>query len=468
MKKFVHRNMTAVIAGAVVLVTLVAGSIVSTTMAIRALRAERVEQQRFEELRSVALTFMFDIDQKLGPVPGNLPARISLLQAAGRYLDQLSQHARVGSDDQELLTQLGQAYSRLAATLHSIGDKSRAAEAHDKALAIFRALHEAHPQELKYLLSFAEALGARSSTLRDLGQTDHQADLLRGGIALLESALDDSGIKTDPQKGAQIHRQLVTMYAGLADSLRISGRYADALLAAQQSLANCDALPAENQADPAARADKSVALQKIGDLYEIQNDLDKAFASHQAALQLLLANQPAQNSAPLDGVLARNYARLGHVAWRQGRLDIAVENHRKQYEIRKRLSEAEPASTMLKRDLGRAMRQLGLATAPADPREATRLLDDSITLLESITREKPDDLTNLQELGESLVARGRIQSPGDPARRIANLQRSIDVNNQVLTINPGDATSRTQIHDAEGIINAIKSHPATTQSATTP
>ena len=131
-------------------------------MAVRASRAERVAQQRFDELRNVALTFMFDIDQKLAPVPGTLPARTSVLDAAGRYLDELAGHA---NRDEVLLTQLGQAQARLAGTLDTIGDRSGAARAYDKSLSIFRALHDAKPDDLPS----ARRLGRRSTRPRDRG-----------------------------------------------------------------------------------------------------------------------------------------------------------------------------------------------------------------------------------------------------------------------------------------------------------
>jgi serine/threonine protein kinase/tetratricopeptide (TPR) repeat protein len=51
-RKFVQRNLASVIAGSVVLLTLLVGSIVSTTLAIRAIRAERLSQQRLDETRA--------------------------------------------------------------------------------------------------------------------------------------------------------------------------------------------------------------------------------------------------------------------------------------------------------------------------------------------------------------------------------------------------------------------------------
>ncbi|MGH7178461.1 MAG: protein kinase domain-containing protein, partial [Tepidisphaeraceae bacterium] len=51
-RKFVRRNAVAVAATAIIVATLVAGSVVSTMQAVRATRAERLSQQRLEESRA--------------------------------------------------------------------------------------------------------------------------------------------------------------------------------------------------------------------------------------------------------------------------------------------------------------------------------------------------------------------------------------------------------------------------------
>jgi tetratricopeptide (TPR) repeat protein len=452
-KKFVRRNAPLVAAATIVLLTLIGGAVVSTVMAIRASRAERVAQQRFDELRSVALTFMFDIDQKLAPVPGTLPARTSVLDAAGRYLDELAGHA---NQDELLLAQLAQAHDRLGATLDTIGDRSGAARAYDKSLSIYRALHDAKPDDLPRLISVAEVIAARSSTVRDLGQTPQQVDSLRDGITMLESALASGRFAADSAQ-ADIRGSLVKLYGNLGTSLRILGKYDDALAALQKAVANVDAMAPAYRDGATVRIHHAVTLQKIGELYEIKGELDKALASHQAALPLSFAFAAEKGVvADRDGNLARNYARLGHIAWRMNRFDEAVEYNRKQYEIRKRVADAEPASTVLQRDLARAQRQLAQALcgagAGASP-EPFQLMDDAIARLEKLAQDRPDDVTLPQELAETYLARARVRPTDQIEQMRADLTRSIEVNRHVLSMTPNDATARIQIKDAETLLH---------------
>jgi tetratricopeptide (TPR) repeat protein len=241
---------------------------------------------------------------------------------------------------------------------------------------------------------------------------------------------------------------LVKMYGNLADSLRISGQPDDAMAALNQAIAVSDASPRGATPDLEMQLVRSITLQKMGDLYEIEKDLDKAFASDSAALELMQAvvDQNPKN-AMMAAALARNHSRLGHVAWRQRRFDVAVEHNRKQYEIRRRLSDAEPASTLLRRDLGRAMRQLGLAIYAADPQssEAVQLLDQSVDLLGKLASDQPDDLSITEELAETLIARPSVRPPKDRELSIADLKRSIELNEHVLSIEPNDSTAHSQI-----------------------
>jgi tetratricopeptide (TPR) repeat protein len=211
------------------------------------------------------------------------------------------------------------------------------------------------------------------------------------------------------------------------------------------------------------RIHHAVTLQKIGDLYEIKGELEQALASHQAALPLSLA-YAAENGATIerDSNVARNYARLGHIAWRMNRFDEAVEYNRKQYEIRKRIAAAEPSSTVLQRDLARAQRQLGQTLASAQAAgsaEAAALMGDAIERLEKLAKARPDDVTLPQELAETYLGRARLHWPGEPEQARADLKRSIEVNRHVLDVVPTDATARIQIKDAESMLRA--SPPAT-------
>jgi serine/threonine-protein kinase len=90
LRKFVARNRTGVVAAAAALV-LIVGALVTSLVALGAAqRARSAETARFNQLRSLAGYMLFDLNDQLRRVPGNVAARSSLAGQAQRYLSGLA------------------------------------------------------------------------------------------------------------------------------------------------------------------------------------------------------------------------------------------------------------------------------------------------------------------------------------------------------------------------------------------
>ncbi|HEX7831758.1 MAG TPA: serine/threonine-protein kinase, partial [Thermoanaerobaculia bacterium] len=105
--KFIRRNRAAMAAAALLAISLIAG-IVGTVWQAR--RAER----RFQQVRGLANTFLFDFHDEIRDLPGSTRARELVVQTALTYLDNLSQEAR---DDARLQMELGAAYEKVGDVL---------------------------------------------------------------------------------------------------------------------------------------------------------------------------------------------------------------------------------------------------------------------------------------------------------------------------------------------------------------
>jgi tetratricopeptide (TPR) repeat protein len=101
--KFVRRNRLAVAAAATVLVA-VAGGVGA------ALYQANLAKQRFEQVRKLARTFVFDIHDEIARLQGSIPARQLVVRTAVEYLDQLSRSA---GGDADLREELANAYVRI-------------------------------------------------------------------------------------------------------------------------------------------------------------------------------------------------------------------------------------------------------------------------------------------------------------------------------------------------------------------
>jgi len=92
--KFVRRNKTAVAAAALLVLSVLAGMFATLRQA-RIAQAERARaEHRFNEVRQLANSLMFDIHDAIQDLPGSTPARKILIDKSLQYLDSLASESR--------------------------------------------------------------------------------------------------------------------------------------------------------------------------------------------------------------------------------------------------------------------------------------------------------------------------------------------------------------------------------------
>jgi serine/threonine protein kinase len=157
--KFVARHKAGVAATAVILLAIVAGVAATVREArIADANAKRAEK-RFNDVRKLANSLIFEIHDSIQGLPGATPSRKLLLDRAVEYLDNLSQDA---AGDVNLERELGWAYYRLATvqgdtTQSNLGQIHAAEISNRKAMAFFEAVAKANPGNLQDQLNLAMA-----------------------------------------------------------------------------------------------------------------------------------------------------------------------------------------------------------------------------------------------------------------------------------------------------------------------
>ncbi len=147
--KFAIRHKLAVIATALIL-TAVLGGVAATVREARIAAAnERRAEQRFNDVRKLANSLMFEIHDAIRDLPGSTSARRLLVTRALEYLDSLSDQSK---DDVSLQKELASAYERVGDVLGfpygaNLGDKPGALQSYRKALAIRESLAVANPND---------------------------------------------------------------------------------------------------------------------------------------------------------------------------------------------------------------------------------------------------------------------------------------------------------------------------------
>ncbi|MDX6528795.1 MAG: eukaryotic-like serine/threonine-protein kinase [Blastocatellia bacterium] len=145
--KFIQRNKIGVAAAAIILLTLI-GGIIATAWEARRARVESARaQQRFEQVRKLAHSVLFDYHDQIAALPGSTKVREGLVKDSLEYLDNLSKDA---SNDTSLLREIAAAYEKVSMaqggyalssrgnvlTTSNLGDTRGAIENLNKALAI--------------------------------------------------------------------------------------------------------------------------------------------------------------------------------------------------------------------------------------------------------------------------------------------------------------------------------------------
>jgi non-specific serine/threonine protein kinase/serine/threonine-protein kinase len=147
-EKFIKRNSFSVAAGTLILLA-ITGGVVATLWQARVAQAERVKaESRFNDVRKLANSFLFEFSPLIENLPGSTPARKLLVERALEYLDNLSQEM---DDDFELRRELAKAYEKVGDVQGNpynpnLGDIKGALESYEKARLIRQQLSDKEPE----------------------------------------------------------------------------------------------------------------------------------------------------------------------------------------------------------------------------------------------------------------------------------------------------------------------------------
>jgi serine/threonine protein kinase/tetratricopeptide (TPR) repeat protein len=171
--RFAVRHKAGVLATTVALIALAAG-IGATVRAARIARqqaqiaqSERARaEKRFNDVRKLANSLIFEIHDSIQDLPGATPSRKLLLDRAVEYLDKLSTDT---AGDVDLQRELAWGYQRLSAvqgdtSQSNLGQISAAEVSISKSIALFEAVAKANPKNVTDQLNLAMAYRRRAFT----------------------------------------------------------------------------------------------------------------------------------------------------------------------------------------------------------------------------------------------------------------------------------------------------------------
>jgi serine/threonine protein kinase len=380
MSKFARRHRAGIAAAGVVLVALLLGMGMT-------LQQKRRADRRFNDVRRLANSLIFEIHDSIQNLPGATPARKLLLDRALQYLDSLSKEA---GGDTSLQRELAAAYLRIG-TLQgstidaSLGQTDDALLSLRKAIAIREAIAKANPNNTDDQLNLAIACRTLARILRGAGRLEARTPIDQA------LAVTDRLSRLAPAS-LEVERERSGEYDVLANIQDAAGDHAGALETIKKAFAIMQDLLKAHPEDRSLKHAAAVYTVELGlGLTELGRRTE-ALRYYQSGLDLFESLAEDQNDA-------RSRRELAVATWIRASL---------------LLMNGDVAGAL-------AAHQRGLAIvdpmAKADPQNATLQLDRAGQLL---------------SIGTDLVNAGR------DAEGEAMLRRAIQIYDEVLTRNRAD------------------------------
>lgn len=407
--KFVNRHKAGVAAAAIVVLTLISATAITSWQA-RVARQERAKaERRFRDVRNLTNSFLFEFHDSIADLSGATKAREMVVKKAQEYLDSLAQEA---GDDRDLLWELSTAYLKLGDVqgrpgFSRTGDTGSALQSYEKSLETRRHLVALQPDNAEYQLGLAITLSRFGPLFQVLGKPNLAVERMREATAITDKLIPGTRDLTTYQTGTRNP-------AFLGDALSEMGNYDEALAMYEK----CLSLAEQNRAlfpDIAVKHRFAVCRERLGFIYGIKGDYQKSLDNHMALVTL---EQELSAIEPTNIEYARAMATgLDHVgdAYRGLKnYPKALENGRRGLAMYEEFLKQDPQNARGKKDVGDCSHHVAeTLLASGDYRGAQAMLQRTVGIrrelvaLDATNVEYPDDLAeSLMLTGESFAASG--------------------------------------------------------------
>jgi len=381
--KFVRRHKAGVTAAALVAISLVGGVAATLREAQIANRQRARAERRFQDVRSLANSLMFEMYDSIQNLPGSTGARELLVSRALKYLDGLSAES---AEDIGLKRELAEAYERVGDVQGgyrsaNLGNAAGAIESYRKALALREAIATAKGGDEPLDRAILQNHGKLSDLLLYIGDTagamEHSNKLL--GIARTLAA-------RNPKRLAD-QSNLASAYLDVGWKQAGNGNWRDGLTNMRKAVALGEELVAAHPADLRTKQRLVIAYERTG----------FTIASY-----------------------SKNYAE-------------AVDLHRKQLALAEQLAAGSSLDTPAQRLAAYARMDLGgVLDLQGDNKGSRAEFDRALAVFRKLSAEDP---RNMQYRADTIAASGLVANSmieqGDIAGAVATLQSTMSLANEL-------------------------------------
>ncbi len=406
--KFIQRNKIGVAAAAIILLTLVGGIIGTAWQAHKARVQSAIAERRFNEVRQLAHSVLFDYHDAIAVLPGSTAVRQRLVKDALQYLDNLSKET---GNDTSLLRELAGAYGKVAAvqggvamsgrgtllSASSLADMPGALESLRKAIAIRERVFAMEPnnKEVRQELAFCYVTIGFLHVLN--GPPDKAVENLRKGMPIMEALA-----AADPAD-EDLQYKLWNVYLALAKALG------------------------------------SPAVPNLGDTEGALVYMNKA----QTLGADLVSKHPTNLS--YQNMLSSMHGAFGAIQFGAGRKQEALESYKKNVAIAQEIVDRDPSNTFYRRQLAVSLGNVG--NTMLDMNDQAGALDyfrQALAIYESMVAADPNDadIRKNSAVGYRNVA--TALGTGNRIEALKNFHKALQVLAELTSKDPTNADYRRQ------------------------
>ena len=467
--KFARRNRIAVAAAAMIVVVLSAGLFATLYQRNKA-------QRRFNDVRQLANSFLFEFHDAIKDLPGSTPARELVVKRAIEYLDKLAQesegdatlrrelatayaeigliqgnsyHSNLGDSNgamksylrsleirqslvnsdpanRELQHELADSYEGVGDMYYTLNDLEKGLQSYESAVTIGKRLVADEPANLEFKYSLAGVLGKRGDIcgmegFPNLGDTAGALESYRRGVTLYEDLILAA---PENEKYKLGHATMLNFYGMLQAT---TGDAAGSIVSGRRSVAIFESLVAANPNN--AKYETHLMAGLVFMRYPLVDEklFDEALANANRVIQTMekqLAADP--KNAFFKRSLGVSYNAIGRIQTDMGNGAAALENHRKALKIAEELFAAEAESSENQRDM--AMTLEFTADAEANKGDCSAAIESYRKALKAYGSSPGDDLApSYSGLGKCLAEIGKLDEAAESFRQTVPLAEKIAV-----------------------------------------
>jgi non-specific serine/threonine protein kinase/serine/threonine-protein kinase len=412
--RFVRRNRVSVAAAALVAVSL-AGGLAAAVWQARIAQAQRLRaEKRFNDVRRLAHTFLFDFHDAIQDLPGATPARRLVVDKALEYLNGLSQEA---AGDTALERELVEAYLRVGDVegglgIPNLGDKRGALRSYERALAIAGREARRSPQSLdwqRYLARAHDRLGDILIPDGDFsGAMPHYREAVRIYQAIAPRIAQDLATQFD----------MANAYLALGDTLGNPGypNLGDsrgAIDAYEKARAVHEAIAAAHPENLRSRRGVGLMAMKIGDVEMGSHKLEEGLRKYRSAVQTFeaaVARDPLNPTTRL--MLGLATGKVGAAFEAAGLAQAALAQYRKSSDIQRGVMEADPQNAMNKNSYALSLQtQASLLGKTGGRAGAVALYREALGIFQQLLALDPRSSRRQERCAETLAAIAELSKP---------------------------------------------------------